>query len=475
MYSVHDYESIINYARKLEGLTLREKLNGSYNIGGGKGNLGVLVEKEYFGYKPNSRQEADFAEVGIELKVCPLKEIRRVKSSKMLLKKIGRSAKERIIITMIDYIKLAEEDWNKATVRKKLKILLMFYLYDNNVEVDEQVFELVGLWEPTENDMLIIKNDWLLIKEKVKQGLAHEISEGDTMLLGACTKGANSSSVRKQPFSTVTARQRAFSLKRNYVDYIIEEILQSRIGQYSSKRNTLLYKVADIQSLSSHEFTFFQWLEFELNSLRYMSLVEIIMKYKIGRERKAKHYISLVINDIISSMCNRPLKDIAELNKTGIEIKCIVLQPNGIPKEAMSFQQINYCEIVSETWDDSKIRDKFENKKHLWVILQSTRMYKKQSDLGLSEIYFYGAFFWNMPITDLEGHYKVLWEDTIFKIKNNRYDEFMKQHDNPVGHIRPKAKNSIDMAPTPQGSWAKKMSFWLNSKYISKEIKKRMG
>ena len=36
----------------------------------------------------------------------------------------------------------------------------------------------------------IIIDDYNQINEKIKQGKAHELSEGDTMYLGACTKGA---------------------------------------------------------------------------------------------------------------------------------------------------------------------------------------------------------------------------------------------------------------------------------------------
>lgn len=60
---------------------------------------------------------------------------------------------------------------------------------------------------------------------KVRAGRAHELSEGDTLYLAACTKGANASSVRQQPFSTIPAKQRAYSLKSSYMTQILRNYI----------------------------------------------------------------------------------------------------------------------------------------------------------------------------------------------------------------------------------------------------------
>lgn len=39
-------------------------------------------------------------------------------------------------------------------------------------------------------DLKQIEEDWNLIIKKIRDGKAHEISEADTMYLGACTKGS---------------------------------------------------------------------------------------------------------------------------------------------------------------------------------------------------------------------------------------------------------------------------------------------
>lgn len=38
--------------------------------------------------------------------------------------------------------------------------------------------------------MKVIQSDWEKIVNKVKIGEAHNLSEGDTLYLGACTKGS---------------------------------------------------------------------------------------------------------------------------------------------------------------------------------------------------------------------------------------------------------------------------------------------
>ena len=43
--------------------------------------------------------------------------------------------------------------------------------------------------------MKIIKDDYEKIVRKIQNGRAHELSEGDTMYLGACTKGATAKKV----------------------------------------------------------------------------------------------------------------------------------------------------------------------------------------------------------------------------------------------------------------------------------------
>lgn len=451
--------SIERYAISIEGFTAKEATDNRYELRGGKGGLGQLIEEGFFGYAPNSRQEADFSEAGIELKVAPLKRIKPVASSDMIMKRRGLSAKERIVLTMIDYHEISKESWENASFRKKIKLLLMFYLYNVDVNADEYVFDLVSLWEPSNQDMIVIKSDWEKIQGKVLAGKAEEISEGDTMYLGACTKGASSSDRRTQPNSRGKAPQRAFSLKRAYVDYIYEELLRKR---------RLVTK--QIIESSKQETSVFDSLLNKMKSYEGKSVHHIMNTLHINRQRKAKNFLNLISKDMITLLMGSGFNEIDEFKKSGMEMKTILLKENGVPKESMSFEQIDYCSICYEDWDTSEIKEKFENKKHLWMVFKARADYKRQKDLKLDDMIFQGAFYWNMPIGDLNNDYRCLWEDTIQKIRKGDYNNFMRATQNRVGHIRPKARNSSDLAMTPQNGLAGRKCFWLNAHYIADQI-----
>lgn len=114
-----------------------------------KGGLGDLIEECYFHYKCNNDSRPDFPDAGVELKVTPYK----INKNKTL------SAKERLIITMIDYFKVIEESfedshlWNKSQL-----ILLIYYLYSKDIgnRLDYKI-NYAKLFTPPEEDLEIIK------------------------------------------------------------------------------------------------------------------------------------------------------------------------------------------------------------------------------------------------------------------------------------------------------------------------------
>ena len=81
------------------------------------------------------------------------------------------------------------------------------------------------LFAPTEQDIKIIKHDFETIVEKIKAGKAHELSEGDTLYLGAAPKAATSKDRRKQPFSDELAKPRAFAFKNSYMTYVLNNYI----------------------------------------------------------------------------------------------------------------------------------------------------------------------------------------------------------------------------------------------------------
>ncbi len=81
------------------------------------------------------------------------------------------------------------------------------------------------LFTPPEQDVKIIRHDYEVIVSKIKAGLAHELSEGDTLYLGAAPKASTSKDRRKQPFSDIPAKPRAFAFKNSYMTYVLNNYI----------------------------------------------------------------------------------------------------------------------------------------------------------------------------------------------------------------------------------------------------------
>ena len=221
-YDTNNKSSILNYAKRLSGKSLREvlplKLSSEIEkqliSAGNKGKFGHKVEKFYFGYELNSDTEPDFP-CGLELKVTPLK----------LLKNGSLSPKERLVCNIINYMEIINESWETSSfLHKNKEILMLRYVdpLDGNVSqldykfVDVRIHNLIS-----SDDLEQFKEDWNLIVSKIKSGNAHNLSESDTKFLGACTKGADSSSTRHQPHSVEMAMQRAFCFKTQYMRILL--------------------------------------------------------------------------------------------------------------------------------------------------------------------------------------------------------------------------------------------------------------
>ena len=89
-YSHNDLKSLLGYSKLLIDKCLLELIDEpdakeSYN---GKGGFGNKVEEKYFFIKNNSEDRPDFIELNLELKITPLK----------LLKKGILSPKERLVL-----------------------------------------------------------------------------------------------------------------------------------------------------------------------------------------------------------------------------------------------------------------------------------------------------------------------------------------------------------------------------------------
>lgn len=459
-YNPKDKNSVIGYAKKLKGKSLRQVcdpniLEHSYS---GKGNFGQVLEKFYFGYEPNSTAEADFAQIGMELKSSPLKQ----------LKNNEYRSKERLVLNIINYFNVVNQNFeNSDFIKKNANILLIFYLHQAGYDILDLVIKLVDEWSFPSTDLEIIKKDWETITKKIADGKAHELSEGDTFYLGACTKGANASSVRKQPFSEIPAKQRAYSFKQGYVNHIIASIANEPTEIYGK----LIPSVAVAKKQTIEEIVISKFKPFYGKKEE-----EILEKLDLDLNRKAKSFYANLTKAILGISLD---KEIEEFEKAEIIVKTVRLKENNLPKEDISFPTFKYEEIVNEDWENSDFKDILEHK-FLFVFFQF-----ENDKLVLRKVKF-----WNMPYLDLQEVEKV-WIKTqqvvakgeiVKEIKTDkngkevRFTNFPNKKLSSISHVRPHAKDASDTCPLPKTDKLTKKNeytkhcFWLNNSYVRNEI-----
>ena len=460
-YDPANRESVIKHAEKLVGKTLKKVCNtDEYSSKqGNKGRLGQAIEYCYFQYEPNSAQEADFPEVGLELKTHPVK---RRKDQSL-------AAKERLILTIINYCTLPDETWETSTVLKKMgDMLLITFLYESDKDEFDYEFEFAGAPSIPEEDMAVIRDDWETIVAKVRAGKAHEISGGDTNYLEACTKGANAQSVRPQPFSDIPAKQRAFALKSSYMTAFyeknihleaimrrrgeekigFEELVRRRIGEYVGQTNKQLGERLNCASAAK-------------------SLNDRLTKRMLGIGAE---------------------NEVAEFSKAGLTLRSIRLEANGAIKEHISFPTFEFSELLAEPdWEDSRFGTVC-NSKFLFVVYQN-------NDMG--EYVLRGCEFWSMPAAMVDAAEqtwnetrRVVREGVRFTMRTNQapcgdgypvIDNNLPGSDfNYVAHVRPHASKRAyrledgteignvegHASELPDGRAMTKQCFWLDKSIV---------
>lgn len=409
-----------------------------------KGKLGQLIEERHFHYSCNSDSSADFKEAGVELKVTPYK-----------VNQDGKKvAKERVSLTMINYMDVVNETFFESHLWKKCRLILFIWYRYNGKEASpfEQSIDYVQLFTPNEEDLKIIIHDFEIIVNKVREGKAHELSEADTMYLGAAPKASNVNQTRPQPFSDIPARLRAFTYKNSYMTYVLNNYF------IPGKKN---YERILPEGTTT---TFEEYVIERINTYRGWSTPELAKHFGLGTEAKAAQAnIAFRILGIKSNKAE-------EFVKAGIAVKAIRIQKEGYIKESMSFPTFKFKEIIQEKWDDSTFGNYLRETKFLFVVFK----YDKNEVLHLQ-----GCQFWNIPYEDLENDVKSVWERTktvieeglIIERKNGKYSSNLpKIKDNRICHVRPHGRDSSDTDELPDGRLFPKQCFWLDRSYIYSQL-----
>lgn len=490
-YDDTNIDSIFEYAKKLEGMTFQQVLDeykkssqkiyinplqasneisdydNSYNdtlpSKGAKGQLGNILERYYFGYLPNGHQQADFSKIGLELKQTCIDQ-----------KKNGEyTAGERLSITNISYKDPVEDNFYLSHVWNKIaKILLIHYLRDKSKDRFDYPIKYVNLFSPPEEDLAIIIQDYFKIINKIKDGKAHEISESDTLYLGACTKGASAekSTVPQYYGDKTPARKRNFCFKRQYMDYVLNHYILNKTDSSESILKTKGFNLKE---------SFEKQILDMINMHAGKTDKELCKLYDRDYNNNKAQW-----SDLAYKMLGIKGNHAEEFIKANIVVKSIRLELNGNMKESISLPPFAFKQLVTEKFEESSFCEYFEETKFLFVVYKSD---------GTNYV-LQGAQLWNMPISDLYGDTQIGWQkihDKIqsginFIVKNGRViNDLPSKSDNRILHIRPHAAKAAyklnngymigdiqkNANQLPNGEWMTTQSFWLNNTYILSQLK----
>ena len=480
-YDRTNEESIISYAAKLVGKSFedviienatgnREKALRVYGNMARKGGLGNLLEEVYFGYKANSVQGADFKEIGIELKV----------SCYEINKNGELRAGERLVLTMIGYDSPVEDDFYQSHAWEKMRKILLIYYFRNKALNSSLLYKIgyTKLFSPPEKDLIIIKSDYDYIIGMIKDGRAHELSEADTMYLGACTKGATAAKSTVPQFygKHTPAMKRAFCFKGSYMTYVLNNYV---VGHDVESDNSIIKDVDDVRNQS-----FGNLLIHRLQKYRGTIDTKIAEQYDINTANKG--YRALLVYAMLGVTGNKA----EEFQKANIEVKTIRLSKNGRNPEHFRLHDFKFKDLANQEWEESDLFEHLESTQFLFVVYQET-------DDG---IVYAGSQLWHMTSEQLEIVHQG-WEAVKRKLNEGVtlslevkadgnevvHNDLPGVSDNPIFHIRPHQTQThyrfhdgsehgkgtmANCDELPDGQYMPGHSYWLHSKFIKSMLNK---
>ena len=463
-YDPDDRASCLSHARKLKDAgSLRQAIHDCVPIAqqpkilqavdailasGGKGALGNAIEAGHFYYRPNSSAKPDLG--WAELKCTGL----------LPDGNDGYRAKERLVICMINYggsadssIRcIVEESAEESHAFRKLtSILLVFYDYakcSDSAELLDARIRLAGLWVPEPDDIVSFKQDWEVIRDYVKQGRAHELSEGLTPMLGACTKSSDSSVRVRQGYGSELAKPRAFALKQAFVSQIFRQLSdeQAKIPPSEVVSEPFIY---GMKSKKNIELVVAE----EAKRYRGSSTTEIETKLRLEGKFGGKSVHSLRMNKFVNALASgdqfTPIGSLSDFRKSGLTVKVVRILQNGKAAESVSFPAFEYDQVAAEDeWEESSLYQDLV-KRFLFIFL---RDYKDGNPPVFDR-----AVFWSMPEDHLDLT-KEVWEDTVRLIRARRLEELPREAETYAVHVRPHDRRRYP---------GFKRSYWLNKSYVS--------
>jgi DNA mismatch repair protein MutH len=336
--------------------------------------------------------------------------------------------KERTVITMIDFNSLVLETWTDAHVRRKLHILFVFF--EHLPAESKTLFPIraVLLWSPNAVTGALLRADWERVRIKVRQGRAAELSESDGRVLGPCTKGTDSTTLRDQPFSSVRAKSRAFALKPAFTF----QLYKNAVGQVEKVES-----LAENIGLTGFD-EFERLLLSRFDPYLGRTVGDVADELKVPPS-VAKSYAAAVVRRIFGTKDFK--SKIIEFQETGLTLRVSRVTPGSDPYESLSFPAFVISELLEVSWEDSDLLSKVEYMLVIPVIGNTKSTKQAECALG-------APVFWRPDVNQIET---IRREYEIFRteIRIGHADRLTPASATSIIHVRPHARDARDTDVAP--------------------------
>lgn len=370
-----------------------------------KGIAGDIIEISVLGCKKDSKQEPDIEVDGV---LTELKTTGMIKPKKKDSPYIYE-CKEPVSITAVSIPKIVtERNFEDSSFWHKLAHLLwVYYWYKAPTTVTLEgykEFPILGFqfYEFSDNDRLLLKQDWLLVRdfliviqqdypsqqerEKQYPRLSHELRH-QLMLIDTAPKFPNNP---------------RFRLKRSFATVIADKFFSKKAFE---RLETTFSKFADIDAKC----------EIMTNRFKGKSFLQIAEELNVDINLEVKNFAESAVVRMFGGHVSK-LNDIEDFAKIGIIAKSVPLLANGKGKEDMKLFLPNLVDWTKETdFEESALYEYFAGHQFIFIIYR--HLDKKASPdtvifEGFKRVWFDERF--------INENVKLLWDDVRDLIANKR-------------------------------------------------------
>lgn len=344
-----------------------------------------------------------------------------------------------------------EYEFSKLLFKNK-KILIIWYKYEENTNYADMEITDYQLYDLSQDEE-IIKNDFYIIKNMVEKGQAHNLSEGQTSYLGACTKAANKDKRTPQPNNVEGAKPRAFCLKNSYMTGIFRMLISNE--QISTEVNE--FKTIE---------------EYVFDKIRhYIGKTQFeIAKIITGKDytqEKPKNINKMISDRLVGK--DKELENKNELfKKTTCIIKNLPVYPNDKPVERMSFRKLRISEFEKD-WEESDWKQYFEEVTLIVICYEAKNRKVKNGYRTLKEVKTF-----SFTDEDLES-IKIAYEmvQKAIKEKDEAFLPYPGSYENQIIEIAPKGKEGDKAYKEFFQKDTTKTSYMLTKEFLEKKLKNK--